>query len=211
MKLPFQMPTLQKLKLPRLNKKMVLRGLFVVIALFICAWFAFGFMNEDPAMQEKQLPPELPLSQQQKQLEKQIAEKQPEKTVDVPAKQESPKIMQTPASVGSDIAQSYPFYIEPENTASAALQAKSSAALPMIPSYQPRPNLPKPMIPEFPQGKAQEEAEIKGVFVGGGNKNIAILNNGKIVEEGDVYQNNKIAYIGGDGIHFENGTTMKYK
>lgn len=91
--------------------------------------------------------------------------------------------------------------------------ATASANLPVIPGYQPRPNLPQ--IPnrnyesqQRPQ--PQEPAKVQGVFVGG-KSNMAIMSDGTVVSEGEYYNDNRISWIGGDGIHFDNGESIKYR
>ena len=41
--------------------------------------------------------------------------------------------------------------------------------------------------------------------------NIAILSDGTVVGEGETYHDGRIAYIGGDGIQFDNGDKLEYK
>ena len=41
--------------------------------------------------------------------------------------------------------------------------------------------------------------------------NIAILSDGTVVGEGETYNDGRIAYIGGDGIRFDNGDKLEYK
>ena len=40
---------------------------------------------------------------------------------------------------------------------------------------------------------------------------MAIMSDGKVVSAGDNYNGNRIAYIGGDGIKFDNGHSIGYK
>lgn len=40
---------------------------------------------------------------------------------------------------------------------------------------------------------------------------MAIMSDGTVVSEGEYYNDNRISWIGGDGIHFENGESIKYK
>lgn len=91
----------------------------------------------------------------------------------------------------------------------------ASANLPVIPGYQPRPNLPQ--IPSrnsernseaIPQ--QQKPAQVQGIFIGG-RSSMAIMSDGTVVSEGEYYNDNRISWIGGDGIHFENGESIKYK
>lgn len=54
-------------------------------------------------------------------------------------------------------------------------------------------------------------ATVQGVLTGEDGHNMAIMSDGKVVSEGDIYGDGRIAFIGGDGIQFDNGQTMKYK
>ena len=39
---------------------------------------------------------------------------------------------------------------------------------------------------------------------------MAIMSDGSVVYEGETYQDGRIAYIGGDGITFDDGSSLKY-
>lgn len=126
-------------------------------------------------------------------------------------------VRQTPGQLNVDIAAIYPFYIESakESPAIASPSPNSSGNLPAIPAYQPSPkveSIPIPGMPPtmLPIPQAPNEGKIQGVFVGESGKNMAIID-GKIVSEGDFYSDGRIAYIGGDGIKFDNGKTIQYK
>lgn len=115
-----------------------------------------------------------------------------------------------------DISKIYPFYLEPVVSQAQTRAENKMNSLPAIPNYQPRPNIPTPIIPptsreNFPNYQSKNETLVQGVFIGQDGKNMAILNDGSIVSEGDSYQDGRIAFIGGDGIKFENGKTIKYK
>jgi len=47
-------------------------------------------------------------------------------------------------------------------------------------------------------------------MTGGDGNGMAILSDGTVLSAGDTYNDGRIAYIGGDGIHFDDGSTMKY-
>lgn len=90
--------------------------------------------------------------------------------------------------------------------------ATAAADLPVIPGYQPRPNLPQ--IPnksyEASPQRPQEHAKVQGVFVGG-KSSMAIMSDGTVVSEGEYYKDSRISWIGGDGIHFDNGESIRYR
>ena len=54
-------------------------------------------------------------------------------------------------------------------------------------------------------------ASVQGVLTGDDGENMAIMSDGRVVQEGDTYQDGRIAYIGGDGITFEDGHSISYK
>lgn len=101
--------------------------------------------------------------------------------------------------------------------AQASYQGSSNRGLPAIPSGYPRPNLPtfnKPAIPNSaPASVPQSSAtpEISGIMTGNDGESIAIMSDGNVVMAGETYNDNRIAYIGGDGIHFSNGDSIEYK
>ncbi|MBR3623585.1 MAG: hypothetical protein IKN12_11260 [Selenomonadaceae bacterium] len=69
-------------------------------------------------------------------------------------------------------------------------------------------------VPNRPQDLNARQAKpvtVQGVLTGEDGKNMAIMSDGKVVSEGDVYGDGRIAFIGGDGIQFDNGKTMEYK
>lgn len=134
------------------------------------------------------------------------------------------------AAAKLDIAQSYPFIADKNaavQTAAAAgpgsvPQGNANGSLPAIPGYQPRPNVgsvPIPSAPPIPGSidgnsyrapSAPQSTTVQGVFTGNDGKNIAIMSDGKIVQEGDSYGDNRITAIMGDGIRFENGNNISY-
>lgn len=108
-----------------------------------------------------------------------------------------------------DAATSSPMHTSPRT---------ASADLPVIPGRQPKVNLP--VIPNGGQGQRQAEAgaqpqqnapaKVQGVFIGGDN-NMAVMSDGSVVSEGQYYNDNRVSWIGGDGIHFENGESIRYR
>lgn len=96
-----------------------------------------------------------------------------------------------------------------------------NGTLPAIPGSLPRPNIPAFTPPNLSQNSAlpaipstsakpQSQASVQGIFTGDDGNNMAIMSDGSVVSAGESYQDGRIAYIGGDGIHFDNGNTIKY-
>lgn len=88
----------------------------------------------------------------------------------------------------------------------------SNIPLPAIPhynghiNYQERPqSIPAPAI------KPEQPITVQGIGIGNSGNSIAILSDGRVVSEGDTYKDGRIAYIGGDGITFDNGKKLQYK
>lgn len=83
-----------------------------------------------------------------------------------------------------------------------------SAALPAIPHANP----PTPSVPRPASSQSQgTQPTVSGVLTGEDGNNMAIMSDGKVVSAGDNYNGNRIAYIGGDGIKFDNGHSIGYK
>lgn len=91
---------------------------------------------------------------------------------------------------------------------------------------QPRGNIPLPAIPgagsiPLPAGQMpgsspspavpRENITVQGVLVGGDGGSMAIMSDGSLLTEGDTYRDGRITYIGGDGIRFDDGSSMDYK
>lgn len=100
---------------------------------------------------------------------------------------------------------------------------RNNAPLPVIPAMSAG-NIPLPAIPSMPSlsngiglpsaepAKPQkQQASVQGVLTGNDGKNVAIMNDGTVLSAGDTYNDNRVAYIGGDGIEFDNGNTLQYK
>lgn len=92
-----------------------------------------------------------------------------------------------------------------------------TSGLPAIPQGATPPpsvgSIPKPSIPDKPIAAAKEpsaKVTVTGIVIGKDGGNIAILSDGTVVTEGETYKDGRIAYIGGDGIHFDDGETMEY-
>lgn len=93
----------------------------------------------------------------------------------------------------------------------------SNIPLPVIPNYNPG-NYQTPTQPSMPVGKPNalpqppaSSVTVQGIGTGNNGSNIAILSDGRVVSEGDTYNDGRISYIGGDGITFDNGNKLQYK
>lgn len=96
----------------------------------------------------------------------------------------------------------------------------ANSNLPAIPNNYPRPQIPMPgqiNIPPRNDGQPVSASStgspvaVQGVLTGEDGHNMAIMSDGSIVSEGETFQDGRIAYIGGDGITFENGNKIDYK
>ena len=103
-------------------------------------------------------------------------------------------------------------------TNSSTVQATSSGALPAIPGNYPKPNMPAFNPPALPSSDGSSgmngaggPVKVTGVMTGSDGSGIAILSDGSVVSAGESYKDGRIAFIGGDGIHFEDGKVMEYK
>ena len=84
--------------------------------------------------------------------------------------------------------------------------------LPAIPNHPMQAGIPQVSNPSSNQPPASSDRiAVQGIAMGENGSNIAIMSDGKVVSEGDVYRDNRIAYIGGDGITFDNGTKVRYE
>ncbi|MGM9539876.1 hypothetical protein [Anaerovibrio sp.] len=111
------------------------------------------------------------------------------------------------------------FDVSKDNIADMAA-AHNSGTVPAIPRSA---NIPLPVIPNHPMQPVQagmqpvnnqmtaDRIAVQGIATSDNGNNIAIMGDGRVVSEGDVYRDNRIAYIGGDGITFDNGTKVKYE
>lgn len=100
--------------------------------------------------------------------------------------------------------------------------APAASSLPAIPAINPRPsslpapgelNVKVPPAPDSSSGNSSSgnSVSVQGVMTGENGTNIAILSDGTVVGEGETYNDGRIAYIGGDGIRFDNGDKLEYK
>jgi len=98
-------------------------------------------------------------------------------------------------------------------TQSQGMIPASAKSLPQIPSV-PRPNIPAGLTVPSSAPNAQQAPVasnvVQGVITGSNEKeNVAIMGDGKVVSVGETYNDGRIAYIGGDGITFEDGRQIK--
>lgn len=95
----------------------------------------------------------------------------------------------------------------------------SNIPLPVIPNYNPdnyqtppQPSMPVPVgKPNVSPQPPASPVTVQGIGTGDNGNNIAILSDGRVVSEGDTYNDGRISYIGGDGITFDNGNKLQYK
>lgn len=90
----------------------------------------------------------------------------------------------------------------------------SSIPLPAIPNYNGHSSYqenPQSISTALPERQISQPVTVQGVGTGDNGNNIAILSDGRVVSEGDTYNDDRIAYIGGDGITFDNGEKLQYK
>lgn len=109
-------------------------------------------------------------------------------------------------------------HITPSSSSSSipAIRSTPLPNLPVIPQAQAPSNpsaSPMPLPPNAPNAqtpKPSQQASVQGVVTGEDGENMAIMSDGTVVSEGETYQDGRIAYIGGDGITFDDGSSLKY-
>lgn len=91
--------------------------------------------------------------------------------------------------------------------------APHSIPLPAIPGHNSVPVPSSSMPSSSPPAPASQSgaANVRGILTGDDGENIAIMSDGRVVQKGDTYHDGRIAYIGGDGITFEDGHSISYK
>lgn len=122
----------------------------------------------------------------------------------------------TPSAV-NNVAFANPF-IDINVLHNTTAQRPDGLELPSIPNHSvPVPNVGKVPIPNIPsdqQPQVHQGAKpvtVKGVASNGQGKTIAIMSDGTVLSEGSTYKDDRVAYIGGDGVKLENGTHLEYK
>ena len=91
----------------------------------------------------------------------------------------------------------------------------ASRNLPAIPAI-PRPDLPQIQAPKMPPGGSPSGASsnskpttVQGIMTGADGENMAILSDGSVVTAGESFNDNRIAWIGGDGVKFDDGSSLQ--
>lgn len=90
------------------------------------------------------------------------------------------------------------------------------------PGSIPRPsvgNIPVPPVPSVPGGNGTKNSDpvlgtqsgVQGILINPNGDNMAIMGDGTVVTEGQTFKDNRISYIGDDGVTFADGTFMEYK
>lgn len=74
--------------------------------------------------------------------------------------------------------------------------------IPSLPEGIPKPGSSAPVAVTAPK--------VSGIVTSNSGENIAIMSDGRVVSSGDTFNSNRIAYIGGDGITFDNGDFWAY-
>lgn len=118
-----------------------------------------------------------------------------------------------------DISKSQsPFWIpkteETAGTPEIFAERQALTPLPAIPNRPPLPDVGSvplpPRAPAMGLPAAARAPKVAGVCMNDKGTNTAILSDGTVVSVGQNYQDNRIAWIGGDGIHFEDGSHLPY-
>lgn len=112
--------------------------------------------------------------------------------------------------VGARALPAIPNSSSPVQASVPSMYRSSTPALPPIPSIAPSSITTLPSSDSKPLQNSSPAVTVQGVFTGSDGNNMAILSDGSVVSEGESYQDGRIAYIGGDGIKFDDGKTMNY-
>lgn len=76
--------------------------------------------------------------------------------------------------------------------------------VPAIPATSAKPSA------SAPQTAVSNSPKLTGIIESDGGS-VAVMSDGTVVSSGDTYSDGRIAYIGGDGIHFDNGKTITFE
>ena len=90
---------------------------------------------------------------------------------------------------------------------------------PAIPKSSPAPPVSRLVPPAVPKGASPTPAGQSAVnsapkltgIIESDNGAVAVMSDGTVVSSGDTYNDGRIAYIGGDGIHFDNGKSITFE
>lgn len=85
--------------------------------------------------------------------------------------------------------------------------------IPQMPRSNTQMSMPMPQAQAaLPQSsaKTRDNASIQGIITSADGDNMAIMGDGTVVSAGESYNDNRISYIGGDGIHFANGSSIRF-
>lgn len=128
----------------------------------------------------------------------------------VKVKKEQAALPKPTDTVPIDIAKSSPF-VKAEEKQSAPPQTKAATAQTGVAPALPLPNIPTPDLQAAnqPMPDAARDEAVRGVFIGGG-RNMAILLDGSLVQEGEAYRESRITVIDQSGITLENGCKIAY-
>ena len=108
--------------------------------------------------------------------------------------------------------------VDNANPQQPVMTAKSQVSAGSLPAI-PRPNLPGIPTPNpggfsipnnVPVTPAAPPA-VQGILTSDDGSSMAIMSDGTLLSEGDVYNDGRIAWIGGEGIHFDNGSSILYR
>lgn len=96
------------------------------------------------------------------------------------------------------------------------IEATGNRALPDIPRPAVSPDLlPAPgeiRTPAAPVGAMAAEATMGGIIKGADGNSIAIMGDGTVLSEGDIYKGDRrVTFIGGEGLQFDNGDAIDFR
>lgn len=117
------------------------------------------------------------------------------------------------AGIDNPFAEGLPDAQEPGSVPAAAQNPPAipatSRALPTIPAV-PNPTIPEGMAMPSQAPQPAQASVVQGVVTSSdGQGSIAIMGDGTVVSVGETYKDGRIAFIGGDGITFEDGRKIQ--
>ena len=98
----------------------------------------------------------------------------------------------------------------PAGSQAPKVSPPSTRVIPAIPkgSVPPAGSAPMPLVPSNSAATAPP-ATVQGVVVGEDGESVAIMSDGSVVAQGESFRDGRIAFIGGDGITFADGSTLQ--